>query len=325
MHRVLNSLARAVVFGIVLAAISPSVDALTAQCSGFGAIRIAPLHPSSADVISFQVRSFTADVLGVEQGSLVTLSRTQLLPDNSISIDVVVTQHPELFPIYTTVLVPLDDSYGTIGPLPPGIYPVTATVRYGDAPDALYPVPLCPASTTATLSVSNQSGATALAPVIEYYDASLDHYFVTQVAAEVAALDAGQFPGWVRTGQSFLAYVPGQSDNRGHPICRYYGLPSAGLDSHFYSASGAECFEVAVRFSDAWKLESNDAFEIPFPDRLTGSCPTNTVPVYRLWNARIDSDHRYTTDPSTKQAMIAKGWLPEGYGPDQVVMCAPLQ
>src|SRR5713101_29156 len=113
MHRVLNFLARAVVFGIVLAAISPSVDALTAQCSGFGAIRIAPLHPSPADVISFQVRSFTADVLGVEQGSLVTLSRTQFLPDNSVSIDVVVTQHPEVFPpIYTTVLVPLDDSYG---------------------------------------------------------------------------------------------------------------------------------------------------------------------------------------------------------------------
>ena len=45
--------------------------------------------------------------------------------------------------------------------------------------------------------------------------------------------------------------------------------------------------------------------------------------MYRLWNQRADSNHRYTTDPATKALMIAKGYIPEGYGPDAVVMCTP--
>ena len=325
MHHRLNPIVMTIACGVFLAALSPRVDAMTAYCTGFGTISFSPRHPSSADIINVQVQSWIYSGLVVPGSAVRTLSRIQLLPDNSVSIDVIVTEHPERFPpVYTTVLVPLDDSYGAIGPLPVGSYWVTASVLYGDAPDALAPIVFCPTSTTVTLSVSSQRGPTALAPVIEYYDANLDHYFVTQIATEIAALDAGQFPGWIRTGQSFLAYLPGQSDNRGHAVCRYYGLPSAGLDSHFYSASSEECFDVAGMFSGAWRLETNDVFEIPFPDRLTGSCPANTMPVYRLWNARVDSDHRYTNDPSTKQLMIANDWIPEGYGPDQVVMCAPL-
>ena len=28
-------------------------------------------------------------------------------------------------------------------------------------------------------------------------------------------------------------------------------------------------------------------------------------------------------DPAVRQQMIARGWIPEGYGPDGVVMCSP--
>jgi hypothetical protein len=38
-----------------------------------------------------------------------------------------------------------------------------------------------------------------------------------------------------------------------------------------------------------------------------------------------NADHRYTTDLATKNAMIALGYIPEGYGPDAVDMCAPSQ
>jgi hypothetical protein len=44
--------------------------------------------------------------------------------------------------------------------------------------------------------------------------------------------------------------------------------------------------------------------------------------VYRLWNQRVDSNHRYTTDPAIKAQMIAKGYVAEGYGPDAIMMCA---
>ncbi len=62
---------------------------------------------------------------------------------------------------------------------------------------------------------------------------------------------------------------------------------------------------------------------IALPNLLTGACASSTVPVFRLWNARADSNHRYTTDPTVKAAMIARGYIAEGYGPDGVIMCAP--
>jgi hypothetical protein len=45
------------------------------------------------------------------------------------------------------------------------------------------------------------------------------------------------------------------------------------------------------------------------------------VPAYRLWNGRADSNHRFVTDRSRRGAMVAKGWIAEGYGPDAVAMC----
>ncbi|MBI4740056.1 MAG: hypothetical protein HY777_00520, partial [Betaproteobacteria bacterium] len=45
--------------------------------------------------------------------------------------------------------------------------------------------------------------------------------------------------------------------------------------------------------------------------------------VYRLWNQRPDTNHRYTTDPATRAQMIAKGYVAEGYGSAGVVMCVP--
>jgi len=59
------------------------------------------------------------------------------------------------------------------------------------------------------------------------------------------------------------------------------------------------------------------------PNLGTGTCPVNTQPIYRLWNRRQDSNHRYAATTAIKQTMIARGWAPEGYGPDAVVMCAP--
>ena len=44
---------------------------------------------------------------------------------------------------------------------------------------------------------------------VEYYNASLDHYFMTADANEVSILDAGiAIPGWQRTGYTFKVYPP---------------------------------------------------------------------------------------------------------------------
>jgi hypothetical protein len=166
-------------------------------------------------------------------------------------------------------------------------------------------------------------GATGTALAIEYFDAFLGHYFITTLASEQAALDAGAIAGWKRTGAWFTAYAPGQGSADGaRAVCRYYGRPEAGLDTHFYSASASECAAVAQRFPDAWILESAELFDVALPDQASGECVPGHLPVYRLWNGGASSNHRYTTDASTRRSMIAAGWIAEGYGGSGIAMCS---
>ncbi|MFO1311668.1 MAG: hypothetical protein U1F41_06325 [Burkholderiales bacterium] len=154
---------------------------------------------------------------------------------------------------------------------------------------------------------------------IEYYNAALDHYFVSALAADIAALDSGALKGWARTGLAFGAYLEPAAG--ASPVCRFY-LPPANGDSHFYSASPAECAEVRAKFP-SFVYEAPDVMHVALPDLVTGECPPGTQKVYRVWNNRADSNHRYVTDPAVKAAMIARGYVAEGYGPDAVIMCAP--
>ena len=158
--------------------------------------------------------------------------------------------------------------------------------------------------------------------VIEYYYPRLDHYFMSSLQPDIQALDSGHFPGWVRTGHTFKAYPAAISGTS--PVCRFYLPPSFG-DSHFYSASPTECAQVAQQFP-GFDYESPNVMYIGLPDPVTGACPAATSPVYRLWDKRVDTNHRYTTDPIVRDQMRGLGWVLEGYGaaaPNLVVMCAP--
>jgi hypothetical protein len=61
---------------------------------------------------------------------------------------------------------------------------------------------------------------------------------------------------------------------------------------------------------------------IALPNTVTGACPPGTISVYRVWDNRADSNHRYTTSTAIRAQMDTLGWIAEGYGPDQVIMCA---
>jgi hypothetical protein len=67
--------------------------------------------------------------------------------------------------------------------------------------------------------------------------------------------------------------------------------------------------------------ESGEAFYVVRADAGTGACPAGTSPVYRLWNARFDSNHRYLTSTVKRQRMIDGGYVPEGSGPEGVAFC----
>ena len=162
--------------------------------------------------------------------------------------------------------------------------------------------------------------------VVEFYRASVDDYFITANAGEITNLDAGIIAGWTRTGQTFNAWAPTDVPlPNGNPVCRFYGRPQAGLDSHFFTASAAECQAVIDHFSAGWLFESPDVFEVVLPNTVDGSCPAGTIAVYRLYSNRPDASHRYVTSLAIRTQMLAAGWIAEGYGPLGVVMCAPAQ
>lgn len=157
--------------------------------------------------------------------------------------------------------------------------------------------------------------------VVEYFDEDLGHYFNTLDQTEIDALEANVFPGWQRSIGSFIAYAAAQDAPPGAvPVCRFF---SPQYTSHFYTADPDECDAVIARWPDYWQLETRSAFYINLPDKATGACPSGMQPVYRLYNNRPDPNHRYVTDAKLRDWMRNSGWIPEGYGPDSVIMCTP--
>lgn len=176
--------------------------------------------------------------------------------------------------------------------------------------------------------------AGGLVEVVEYYNAGLEHYFITAEPAEIAALDGGAFGGaWVRTGSTFPAWESGSVAGIGItvPVCRFFGTDQyrsdgsrIGPNSHFYTADPAECEHVKTAWQSiagngisypAWTYEGV-AFAVVLP--VAGACPAGTQGVYRAYNngARGDPNHRYSLSVGALQGMA--GWAFEG-----LVMCVP--
>lgn len=171
---------------------------------------------------------------------------------------------------------------------------------------------------TAALGVTPaRSDQASKSVVYEYYNPSLDHYFITWVPDEITKLDNGTFKGWTRTGKSFAVFTASQPATSA--VCRIYIPPGKG-DGHYFGRDQTECSGTMTK-NPTFVLEAPSFFHL-YPPSL-GNCAAGTVPVYRVFTNRADANHRYTTDRALRDQMVAKGWLAEGDGPDAVVMCAP--
>jgi serine protease len=172
-------------------------------------------------------------------------------------------------------------------------------------------------ATGAVVARYTLGGGVASVPVVEFFNTLLGHYFVTAGPGEIAIIESGGAgPGWQRTGLGFRAYIPEAGVAvAALAVCRFYGTPGIGPNSHFYTADAAEC--AAVKSDPGWTYEGI-AFYIPVP--AGGQCASTTTPVYRAYNKRFaqnDSNHRYASDVVVYNAMVAQGWTGEG-----VVMCS---
>lgn len=157
--------------------------------------------------------------------------------------------------------------------------------------------------------------------LVEYFNAGLNHYFMTADPAERQVMETGGAgSGWARTlslgrvwGTAPGSYIL--------PLCRFYGNPALGPEgrrrgpnSHFFTLDPDEC--AAVNEDAGWIFEGI-VFQAAAPNR--GACPQPLVPVYRSYNGRYlenDSNHRYATDLAIVQQMSVQGWVSEG-----VVFC----
>ena len=161
--------------------------------------------------------------------------------------------------------------------------------------------------------------------VYQFHNPSLDRYFMTANEAEAEYLRATPATGEVPIG-SFRANVLdryGSADS----VCRFYGSPTLGPNSHFFTVDRDECEglkALAERTPDnraRWNFEGVAFAAQP----TTGSCSGATpIPLYRVYNDGFvrnkDSNHRFTTSVAEYQATIARGWKGEG-----IKMCLPEQ
>jgi hypothetical protein len=169
---------------------------------------------------------------------------------------------------------------------------------------------------------SKEMRVASAVPVVEFYSATLDHYFISAGPEEIAQLERGAMGDWKRTGQSFNAWSRAADAPPGAvPVCRFY---ARGPNSHFYTGSKQECDELraleSAQRADAnargepflgWAFETV-AFWAVMPQG--NACPGAMQPVFRAYNNRAaqnDSNHRFTADPTQRAAMLV-GWSDEG-------------
>lgn len=136
--------------------------------------------------------------------------------------------------------------------------------------------------------------------MVEFYNRFLRHYFLTAAQSEIDSIDAGGGgAGWARTGFNFRAFSTKGAPAYSNPVCRFYGLPGLGPNSHFYTAFPSEC--AYIQSTDPGWLFEGLAFNVVMPD--AGICRPGYKPVYRSYNglaAVNDSD--YVT-PSTNSSI----------------------
>ena len=163
----------------------------------------------------------------------------------------------------------------------------------------------------------NGVDASTTVPVIEFHNARDGQYFLTADPTEQALLDGGALgPDWSRTGASFNTFPMDATNSSALPVCRFFGKPGIGPNSHFYTAYASECD--AVRTNPYW-IEEGATFRAMLP--VDGACADGEDTVLRLWkpgSVVTETRHRYVVDPAIASAMHADGFILEG-----PVFCAP--
>jgi len=169
----------------------------------------------------------------------------------------------------------------------------------------------------AVLAVLASSAAWSQAvTVVEYYNRTLDSYFITGRDNEKQQLDT--ISDFQRTGMTFQAVAAASAAPTDTRVCRFYvSLSSPYTSTHFYGRAGTDCESLQAQSPAGFSYEGFD-FALQRP--VSGACPTGTVTVYRSFrpgSAGRTSNHRYSTSAASYAAAAS-----DGYNGEQAAFCA---
>jgi hypothetical protein len=147
--------------------------------------------------------------------------------------------------------------------------------------------------------------------VVEYYNKSLDAYFITGRSADKAALDG--IADYQRTGMSFEATTAATAPAALTKICRFYiHTATPYTSSHFYGRQGIDCESIRGQNLAGFDWEDYD-FAVQQP--VATVCPSGTTTVYRSFRVAANgktSNHRYSASLADYTAASGKGYAGEG-------------
>ena len=164
----------------------------------------------------------------------------------------------------------------------------------------------------ALLALSASSAFAQTVSVVEFYNKTLDAYFITGRISEQQTLDG--LTDFRRTGMTFEAKAASAtaSSPGATRICRFYiDLPSPRSSTHFYGREGIDCDQLRAQNLAGFSYEG---FDFAVAEPTGGVCPTGTSTVYRGFRAAANgktANHRYTTSPETYIAAQNQGYVGE--------------
>lgn len=151
---------------------------------------------------------------------------------------------------------------------------------------------------------------------VEYYNKTIDAYFVTARVNEQTALDG--VADFQRTGMTFQGVAAASATTSQTKICRFYiSLATPYTSSHFYGRQGTDCEFLLGQKLAGFTYEDYDFATL---QPTAGVCPAGTVGIYRGFRAGANgktSNHRYSASLATYNTAITAGYVGEG-----VVFCA---
>ncbi len=169
---------------------------------------------------------------------------------------------------------------------------------------------LTAAATYALCAFSAQVQAQTVT-VVEYYNKTLDAYFVTGRAGEQSALDG--VADFQRTGMTFQATAVAGATASQTKICRFYiSLASPFVSSHFYGRQGVDCESIVAQNVPGFTYED---YDFATQEPAGGVCGAGTKAIYRGFRAAANgktSNHRYSAGPTTYNAAVGAGYAGEG-------------